>query len=362
MFVRNAWYIAASPADMEKGLVARTIAGEAIVLYRAESGAIAALQDRCPHRLVPLSIGQVVGDNLRCGYHGAEFQPDGACARIPGQKATPSSVRVRSFPVREQHGFIWVWTGDPALSSDETTLPDFWRSDADGWWGAYGHFESMKVDYRMMNDNLIDVTHAEFVHPESLGGEELHFFRNAKHSDEYLDRGMSYTIEKNAIKFRLTANNLGSEGGPIWLQMIAESRGMESFSGDVHFTIDVEWCPPSYCQFLLSVRPSAEPETEMVRICNMHAAIPETETSTNYYYRSVRNYGGEASIPVMKEIADFIFGQDKPVLEAQQRLVGPVDLFDHKTVSFGGDRLPMEARRILNRMIEAEGAAERVAA
>lgn len=355
MFVKNAWYIAAASSQLQGSPVARTICEEAMVLFKNENGVLAALADRCPHRLVPLSIGAVVGSNLRCGYHGAEFATDGRCVSVPGQKVAPATVRVRSYPVVERHGFYWVWPGEPELSTDESTIPEgFWRSDSQDWQGAHGHFPSMKIGYQMLNDNLIDITHAEIVHPESFGGEELHFFRNAKRSDSYIERGMSFTIKDNSIHFRLSASDLGDEGGPIWRQMIAESRGLESYSGNVWFSIDVDWWAPSYCSFLLSVRPADEPDAELVRICNMHAAIPETARTSNYYFRSVRNYGGENSEAIMQHISDFIFGQDKPVLEAQQNLVGDCDVFDLSPVSFAGDRLPMEARRIIQKMFDNE--------
>lgn len=354
MFLKNCWYIVGHSGQFQNELLARTVCGEQIVLFRNSQGVVSALEDRCPHRLVPLSIGRVVGDNLRCGYHGAEFNDNGRCVKVPGQKAVSSSVRVRSYPLVERHGFFWVWLGDPALSSDESSIPGgFWRSDADGWRGAYGYF-NMGVDYRMLNDNLIDVTHAEFVHPESFGGEELHFFRNARRGTDYLERGMSFNIADRSIHFRLSSRDLGDEGGLIWRQMIAESRGLQGYSGNVHFTIDVDWWAPSYCSFLLSVRPADEPEAELVRICNLHAAIPEAERTSNYYFRSVRNYGGEDSAVIMQQIGDFIFGQDKPVLEAQQRKVGDHDVFDLSPISFAGDRLPMEARRIIGEMLAQE--------
>jgi vanillate O-demethylase monooxygenase subunit len=353
MFLHNAWYIAAEPAELSQGPVARTILNESLVLYRAEDGELAALQDRCPHRLLPLSLGKVVGRNIRCAYHGAEFAPSGECARIPGQKSLPKAVKVRSYPVVLRHGYCWVWMGDPAASQDYSTIPDGYApSDAPDWNGVYGHFESMKVDYQLLNDNVIDITHAEFVHPESFGGQEVQFFRNAHKGNDYVERGLSYNLEERSLHFRLTAREMGDDGAPLWRHMVAEGLGLPGYSGAVHFTIDVDWWSPCYCKFMLSARPTDRPDVPMARICNLHAAIPETERTTHYFYRSVRNYGDEAGIPALKQMADFIFGQDKPILEAQQRLVGDHDLFDLSPVSFAGDRLPIEARRILKRMID----------
>lgn len=356
MLLFDAWYIVAEPRELENGPLARTILNQPLVIYVTENGEVAVLEDRCPHRLVPLSMGKVAGENLRCAYHGAEFSPSGACVAVPGQKSAPRSVKVRSFPVVRKHGYYWVWMGDPELSTDHSTIPDgYWRSDAEGWRGGYGLFPSMKVDYRLLNDNVIDITHAEFVHPESFGGQEVHFFRDAKKGAEFRDRAMTYEVTDTALHFRTMASRLGEEGGPLWRMMLAQSRQVAEWNEPVLFTMEVSWWGPCYCSFLMKVRPEGQPEAPAAEICNLHAAIPETETTTHYFYRSVRNYGDEALDEIFSQAADFIFSQDKPILEAQQRVVGNNDLFDLKPMSFAGDLLTIEARRILQKMIERQG-------
>ena|SRR5579859_2436634 len=360
MFLYDAWYIVAEPNEISDAPFARTILNQPLVIYRIEDGTVVALEDRCPHRLVPLSMGKVVGQSLRCAYHGAEFAQNGACVAVPGQKAVARSVKVRSFPVVEKHGYLWVWMGDPALSSDLSLIPEgYWRSDADGWRGGYGHFASMKVDYRLLNDNVIDITHAEFVHPESFGGQEVQFFRDAKRGSEFRDRAMTYRLEDTSLHFRTMASRLGNEGGPLWRMMLAQSRGMEEWTDPVLFTMEVSWWGPCYCSFVMKVRPEGQPDAPAAEMCNLHAAIPETETTTHYFYRSIRNYGDDSLDAAFSQAADFIFSQDKPILEAQQRRVGSNDIFDLKPVSFTGDLLPVEARRILQRMIEGQGSCAR---
>ena len=96
--------------------VARTVCGIPLVLFRAADGRIAALLDRCPHRGVPLSSGRVTPIGIQCGYHGWTFDRDGGCRAIPGLvgDAAHPARGVAAFPVREQQGFIWVWT-DPTV-------------------------------------------------------------------------------------------------------------------------------------------------------------------------------------------------------------------------------------------------------
>ena len=91
MFVRNCWYATAWDFEVKHdAILARTIAGEDLVLYRKTDGGVVAFEDCCCHRHAPLSEGRIVGDDLRCMYHGLKFAPDGKCNEIPGQPTIPS--------------------------------------------------------------------------------------------------------------------------------------------------------------------------------------------------------------------------------------------------------------------------------
>ena len=111
MFLRNRWYVAAFSEDLAGKPLGRTLLGEPVVLFRLADGAPVALEDRCVHRQAPLSLGEVVGDALRCSYHGLCFDATGACVRVPGQRAIPPGARVRAYPVAESQGFVFVWIG-----------------------------------------------------------------------------------------------------------------------------------------------------------------------------------------------------------------------------------------------------------
>ena len=77
MFLRNCWYVAAWAAEVGAAPLARTICGAPVALFRTGSGEAVALEDRCCHRNLPLSMGRVEGEALRCGYHGLLFDRDG---------------------------------------------------------------------------------------------------------------------------------------------------------------------------------------------------------------------------------------------------------------------------------------------
>jgi phenylpropionate dioxygenase-like ring-hydroxylating dioxygenase large terminal subunit len=356
MFLFNAWYIVAEPQELAEGrIVARTLLGRRVAVYRGASGVLVAIDDACPHRLAPLSLGTVVGDGIKCAYHGAEFGPDGQCRGVPGQKAVPPRARVNSYPVVERHGYVWIWLGDPERASDESSIPDgFWVSGDPSWIGGYGHMESIRSDYRLINDNLFDITHAEFVHPESFGGVEVQYYRNARPGSDFVDQGMTFEVGETSIRFRTQAARLGLEGGPLWRMMVAQSRGVAEWTAPVHFTMEVIWWAPAYTSFHIRVRPADEPDAQPVEIYNLHAAVPESETSSHYFYRSVRNYGDPSMDAMFIEAANFVFNQDKPILEGQQAVLGSRDLLDADPISFAGDRLQLEGRRILNRLLAAE--------
>jgi len=126
----NHWYALARSSAVADAPVAVEIWGQAIALYRDGSGKVHALEDRCPHRQVKLSHGAVVGQNLECAYHAWQFDAQGHCVEVPylEQSQKLPACKIRSYPVREQDGFIWVWPGEiERLEAEdlgaEATLP-----------------------------------------------------------------------------------------------------------------------------------------------------------------------------------------------------------------------------------------------
>jgi vanillate O-demethylase monooxygenase subunit len=167
-YLRNAWYMAGWDRDFEAGTPrAETILGEPIAFYRNDDGVVA-MEDRCVHRLAPLSRGRCEGANLRCMYHGLLFDPSGQCIEIPGQDIIPKAARVRTYPVVERHAGIWIWMGDPALA-DEALIPPFTGYRDPAW-----AMEPGRMDYaapaKLIHDNLLDLSHIAYVHLNSFSG------------------------------------------------------------------------------------------------------------------------------------------------------------------------------------------------
>ena len=167
-FLRNQWYTAATSAEIGDKPLARTICNEPLVIFRSGNGNVAVLTDRCPHRKAPLSSGEVVGNDIQCGYHGIRFAPDGACTRVPGNAQIGRNFRARSFPAHEVHGLIFVWLGEAALA-DPAHIPDFSENVKPGWTGVHGMLY-VKGNYQLLIDNILDLTHVVFVHKTTHAG------------------------------------------------------------------------------------------------------------------------------------------------------------------------------------------------
>lgn len=169
MYLRNSWYVAEIASAVGRGLTPAKVLGEPIVLFRQQDGHIVALENACPHRKLPLSMGRLKGDQIECGYHGLTFDGTGACTRVPGAEKIPHAARVRSYPVVERYGFAWIWMGEAGLADPAAISPiEFWGEP--GW--APNSPDSMlfECNYLYITDNLLDPSHVAWVHASSFGG------------------------------------------------------------------------------------------------------------------------------------------------------------------------------------------------
>jgi renierapurpurin 18,18'-hydroxylase len=163
------WYPVAVSGSVRSGQTfAATFAGERIALYRGESGTVYALEDRCAHRQVPLSMGVVEGDALRCCYHAWEYRGNGRISQIPylpkGAGRPPRGVR--SYPVREAYGLVFVFPGDPkkAETAALPALPEFDSARHK----TMTFSRTVRCHYSFMHENLLDMNH-QFLHRGIVG-------------------------------------------------------------------------------------------------------------------------------------------------------------------------------------------------
>lgn len=165
LLLQDLWYFALPGRALKRGrMQAKTLLGEPVLFGRAADGAAFALRDICPHRGIPLSCGRFDGREVECCYHGWRFGTDGVCTAIPslveGQAFDLSRIRVRSYPVRELNGNVWIWMGSGEPDGEPPAMPGFAPDRAADMVEvmAFPCF----VDHAVIG--LMDPAHGPFVH------------------------------------------------------------------------------------------------------------------------------------------------------------------------------------------------------
>ncbi len=168
MYVRNAWYVAGWASEFDDNLKRVTVLEEHLVMYRIDAHTVIALEDRCPHRLMPLSKGKRIGNDIQCGYHGMTFNCEGACVRVPGQENIPASAFVHAYPVKQKNDIVFIWMGDHEQMNEDLIfdMPEF---NSENWHVHQGDALHLKANYLNVAENLVDPAHVSFVHPTTLG-------------------------------------------------------------------------------------------------------------------------------------------------------------------------------------------------
>ena len=340
MFLRNSWYVAAFDNEIGKEPLARTLLNDPVVLFRTEDGTPVALEDRCCHRALPLSMGKIVGNDIQCGYHGLTFNASGTCVRIPGQKKIPPGAAVRSYPLVERLKWVWIWMGDPALA-DESLIPDWWWADHPDWAsikGCDGNPLYVKCNYELITDNLMDVSHLSYVHTSSIGNAAV--AENAPNTERSERRitATRWVPDQPAAPFYQKAGN---------------------FKGNVdRWIVTITDLP---C-FTVNDAGSVEKGTDAraghrdagVEMRVLNAPTPETEATTHYFYQHARGF--EVNNPEWDEIyrTQFtdVFLEDKVILEAQQENMSREP--DGLQIDINDDAPCIAVRRALRDLIKAE--------
>lgn len=165
-YVRDLWYMPALSSSLKPGGMRREmLLGEPVLLGRLKDGTVFALRDICPHRGVPLSAGRIKpDDSVECPYHGWRFRTDGVChkipALVPGQDFDPEKVKVRSYPVKEQDGLIWVYMARTPGEAPKNEPPRPGVTHPMRWTETQTF--RCGIDHAVIG--LMDPVHAAFVH------------------------------------------------------------------------------------------------------------------------------------------------------------------------------------------------------
>jgi phenylpropionate dioxygenase-like ring-hydroxylating dioxygenase large terminal subunit len=220
MFLRDHWYVAAFDDEVGRSLLARTILGEDLVLFRRADGGIVALEDRCAHRRLPLSAGRLIGDAVECGYHGLVYDGGGRCIKIPGQAHGPADALVRAFPAVERHRMVYVWMGDAARADPATIVSFPHLSDpARGVTKVRMH---IKANHLLVLDNLLDLSHIAYVHGSTIGNPAV--AEQAEVKTRRMGQNVRVTREMNRVPAPRTYAEFGPHQGIFDRWQLSEFR------------------------------------------------------------------------------------------------------------------------------------------
>jgi vanillate O-demethylase monooxygenase subunit len=339
-YVRNAWYVASWTHDLKPATpLGVHILGERIVLWRNSSGVVTALEDRCVHRLAPLSLGRCEGEKLRCMYHGLLYDRAGNVIEIPGQAVIPPHAKVRNYPAVERHSWIWIWMGD-AAAADASLIPPAVGLDHPDYILGHGQLD-YTAEARLINDNLLDFSHLSYVHARSFGSSEAWAQEQPRITP--LARGVR-------VERWLT----GEKGVPG-----------QALSKPVNRYVRYDFLVPGVLLMAGGSFPEGTPQglgddaPDLATVgdgvtVTSQAVTPMTDRSARYFFSwgPHRNHGDAALRDRLMGIADMAFGEDRTIVEAQQRVIDTTP--EPKFMPTGADRGVTMFNRLVARLVREE--------
>jgi vanillate O-demethylase monooxygenase subunit len=327
------------PNEQANGeIFSRMVLGEPIVVYRSSAGLVA-LADRCVHRGAPLSKGRLEGDNLRCGYHGLVFNPQGQCTEVPGMDKAPAKACVKRYPIAEKNKWVFVWMGDPE-KADLKQLPDNYSCDSPDWKNVPGYMH-YDTNYLLICDNLLDFSHLSYVHEKTLGG-SLAIAQARPIVDEVTAEGQR--------GLRLQRSVSESPPSPFY-------NRIHKFKGLLDRWWDYDFLLPGTLLMKSGGRPSKTNTVDKseLELHSCQTVTPETEHSTHYFFQQGHKTGeGDAELAqTMYETLVRAFHEDKDIIGAQSASLASAPDFQMLPLHLDG------ALTRFRRLIESEIAKEK---
>jgi phenylpropionate dioxygenase-like ring-hydroxylating dioxygenase large terminal subunit len=342
-FLRNAWYAVAYPEEFDNGATkAITVLAEPLLLFRRSDGSVTALHDRCPHRFAPLSRGKVIEDQVQCAYHGLRFDNSGRCTLNPhGDGTIPKAACVRSYPVTERHGVVWVWMGAPD-QADAAALPDLGEIEQrPGWAREHGYLRTA-ANYQLVIDNLLDLTHALYLHPFLTGSD-------ARRPDPSRVEARLEQAGETVVSIMQTYDDWAT---PL-THLLWEGAAPDKVDGRAN----MRWDAPAAMLLDVGFAPPGRPRSEGPSMPSAHLLTPETETTTHYFWIAARDTHVDNDV-LGKQLAEGLEAafsmEDSPMLVACQDRMGTTDLMSLKPVLLPTDAPALRARRVLEARLKAE--------
>lgn len=334
--IDTAWHMAAWSEEVGEQLLSRRLTDRRLLLFRKQNGEVAMMDDRCPHRFAPLSLGTRIDDTVVCGYHGLTFDADGRCVRNPFSTRIPSAAKVPSYKVVERDSIVWFWPGS-AESADDALIPDFSFLPNSATNRTIHGYMVLEANYEYGTDNLMDLSHIEFVHKGSFAG-----------------AGVIFQGEHEVIQ---DGDTLRSNW---WMPNVAapsHTIGIYPPEMRVDHWLDMRWNAPASMHLHIGSTPEGQPREAGLTVDQAHILTPETEGRTHYFWASTRDTMLEDT--EMDAMLISLFGQafdeeDKPIIKAAYDNLEGAEFWASKPISLGIDAGGTRARRVLEKLRSKE--------
>ncbi|MBP5954902.1 aromatic ring-hydroxylating dioxygenase subunit alpha [Pseudomonas anatoliensis] len=333
-FPLDQWYVAALGWELKDQPIGRTLLNKSVVLFRTADNQVAALEDRCCHRALPLSNGTLEERGLRCGYHGLLFNEGGKCIEIPGQDRIPSKAKVPAYHVREQDQIIWIWFGS-AEHPEPTFAPPTYDVHSSGKYLFDGDVYHYDAPYQLIHDNLMDLSHLGYVHLRTIGG-------NAS-----IHMNAQMNVDGDDSMVRVVRHMPDSVPPPTY-------TAAYPFKGNVDRWQEIEFHINHLRIWTGAVDAGTDnlndPDRAGFHMRGFHGVTPETESSSHYFWTIATNPENDPQAVMAKVLEQTMltFDEDKVVIEAQYQNMcrfGTRPMIDIH-VDVGANR----ARRIIERL------------
>jgi len=315
-------------------MLGRWILDTPVLLYRTEAGQPVALENRCPHRGAPLTLGCLKGDSVQCGYHGFEFAPDGSCTNVPSMKTPPSSASVRSFPVIEQPPFVWVYVGDVDRLGDVPPPPALdWTHDPD-FATVHGRMD-IAANYMLLKENVLDLTHFGYVHAKS--------FKITDWVDPptFSSDGDRTSYHQSFVRSPLPMPFAEPLGLPVGIPYNRENYGSFLSPALQEAAVDL-------------YDPDSGARTGRFRVT--HATTPIDATHMHYFWAAGRDFGtSPEQMDALVALTKLGFAEDEEMIEAIQATASRDPRgASAPEISVKMDTAGIQARRIVQRWMARE--------
>ncbi len=249
---------------------------------------------------------------------------------------TSEGMAVPDYSVEERHTALWICLGDPD-KADIDLIPKLTFLDEVAEKARIAGYMPTKANYQLITDNILDLSHADYLHPETLGGMMTNSdFKCWEDGDDIV---LSWEAKDGSVPLAFKHDIPPPNAGDYWIQVRWSAPALMVLSnyGVIHGQ---------------EVRPEDIGST-------LHNMVPETETTTHYFYCAAVSDPVKSENPKFMEmlktsIYQAFAEEDKPMLEKQQLSIGSNEFWSLKPRLLPIDEGAVKVRRRLEALIKAE--------